>query len=351
VKSGATIQIPTSQRQNVYRVPQIRPNQRLEIVGGDIAGRSNASSALRSLIQPLVLSELTCGSGDDILSTKSNLSEVTSVPRTITQLGPKEAEFLSRMAAFERGIFTSATAAAYWGSPTYTRAVLHELTKKGWIARLKRGTYLVIPLEAGPERSWSEQAVVVAQYLVHPAAVAYWSALHHWHLTEQVPRVTFVQTPIRRSRREVEALGMHFRLVTVAKARFFGLVTQDVGGRRITVTDREKTLIDAADRPELSGGIVQLAEALRQGARDIDWPRLDAHLARFGVGTIYKRLGYLVETLDIGMPHVEERLATWRARLTKGISPLEPGGVAGGPTVTRWRIRVNVRGLEKRYAS
>lgn len=301
---------------------------------------------LRSLIRPPVLSELTCDGENDILSIKSNLLEVTSVPRTITRLGPKEAEFLSRMAAFERGIFTFATAAAYWGSRAYTRAVLYELTKKGWIARLKRGTYLVIPLEAGPERSWSEQAVVVAQHLVHPAAVAYWSALHHWHLTEQVPRVTFVQTPTRRSRREVEALGMRFRLVTVAKAKFFGLATQDVGGRRITVTDREKTLIDAADRPELSGGIVQLAEALRQGARDIDWPRLDAHLARFGVGTIYKRLGYLAEASDIGIPNVDERLASWKSRLTKGISPLEPGGGAGGPTITRWRIRVNVRGFE-----
>lgn len=270
--------------------------------------------------------------------------------RNITQLGPKEAEFLSRMAAFERGIFTSTKAAEYWGNPDYSKVVLHGLTKKGWIARLKYGTYLVIPLEAGPERRWSEQAVVVAQHLVHPAAVAYWSALHHWHLTEQVPRVTFVQTTTRRSQRKVEALGMRFQLVTVTKARFFGFVTQDVGGQTITVTDREKTLIDAADRPELSGGIAQLAEALRQGASDIDWPRLDAHLARFGVGTIYKRLGYLAEVLDIGMPHVDERLASWQSRLTAGISPLEPGGGAGGPTVTRWRVRVNVRGLE-RYGS
>jgi predicted transcriptional regulator of viral defense system len=269
------------------------------------------------------------------------------VLRNITQLGPKEAEFLSRMAAFERGIFTSAKAAEYWGDRDYSKAVLYKLTKKGWIARIKRGTYLVIPLDAGPERRWSEQAVVVAQHLVHPAAVAYWSALHHWRLTEQVPRVMFVQTPKRRSRRDVEALGMHFRLVTIAQAKFFGLMTQDMGGRPVTVTDREKTLIDAADRPELSGGIVQLAEALRQGASDIDWPRLDAHLARFGVGTIYKRLGYLVEILDIGMPHVEERLASWQSRLTAGISPLEPGSKNGGPTVTRWRIRVNVRGFEE----
>jgi predicted transcriptional regulator of viral defense system len=29
------------------------------------------------------------------------------------------------------------------------------------------------------------------------------------------------------------------------------------------ITDREKTLIDACDRPDLSGGILQIAQALR----------------------------------------------------------------------------------------
>lgn len=266
--------------------------------------------------------------------------------QSITELGPKEAEFLSRMAAFERGVFTSRKAAEFWGNPNYTKAVLHELVKKGWIARLTRGIYLVIPLEAGPERLWSEKAAVVAQHLVRPSAVAYWSALHYWHLTEQAPRVTFVQTPTRRSRREVEVLGMRFRFVTVGQKRFFGLVTHSAGGQPIIVTDREKTLIDAADRPELSGGIAQLAEALRQGARDVDWTKLDAHLVRFGVGAVYKRLGYLVEALGIPMPQVETRLAMWQSHLTAGISRLEPGGTDNGRTVTRWRLRVNVRGFE-----
>lgn len=268
--------------------------------------------------------------------------------RNITELGPREAEFLSRMAAFERGVFTSAKAAEFWGSPNYTKAVLHELAKKGWIARLTRGTYLVIPLEAGPERRWSERAVVIAQHLAHPSAVAYWSALHYWHLTEQVPRVTFVQTPRRLSRREVKVLGMVFRLVTVRERKFFGFVTHTAGDQPVVVTDREKTLIDAADRPDLSGGIAQLGEALQHSVQEFDWNRLDRHLERFGSGTMYKRIGYLVETLEVPIPESEARLARWRSRLSTGISPLEPGAGREGRTVTRWRIRVNVRGFEGR---
>ena len=268
--------------------------------------------------------------------------------QNITELGPRQAEFLSRMAAFERGVFTSAKATEFWGNSNYAKASLHDLVKKGWIERLTRGRYLVIPLEAGPERRWSERAAVIAQYLARPSAVAYWSALHYWELTEQIPRVTFVQTPARRPRREVEVLGMSFRLVTVMERRFFGLATHTENGHPVVVTDREKTLIDAADRPDLSGGVTQLAEALRQGIGDVDWKRLDTYLARFGSGAVYKRLGYLVEALGIPIPQAEARLARWRSHLSAGISPLEPGAGDKGRTATRWRIRANVRGLEAR---
>jgi predicted transcriptional regulator of viral defense system len=111
------------------------------------------------------------------------------------------------------------------------------------------------------------------------------------------------------------------------------------------ITDREKTLVDACDRPELCGGILQIAQALR--AIDIlDWEKIDVYLDRFNSGAIYKRLGYLIEQLDVPMPDREIRLAAWKAKLTQGIAWLEPGGAQTGPVVTRWRIRVNSKTLE-----
>ena len=38
---------------------------------------------------------------------------------------------------------------------------------KGWLARIERGRYLIVPLEAGPDRVWTEDALVIASYLVH----------------------------------------------------------------------------------------------------------------------------------------------------------------------------------------
>ncbi len=260
----------------------------------------------------------------------------------ITELGPREAEFLSRLAGEGRSVFTVRQARRFWGNPAYTTNVLGRLENKGWLRRLERGTYLIIPLEAGPTRDWSESALVLAPYLIQPAAIAYWSALHFWNMTEQIPDTFFVQSTRRKHRRQIEVLGVPFRFVTIPEARFFGVAQRTLDGKSIYVTDREKTLLDAADRPDLSGGIGQLAHALRAAWSDVDWPRLDEYLARWGMGSLVKRLGYLVETLELPLPDREERLARWQSALTAGIALLESRSGHSGRIVTRWRLRVNV---------
>lgn len=107
------------------------------------------------------------------------------------------------------------------------------------------------------------------------------------------------------------------------------------------VTDREKTLLDAA-RPDLSGGIAQLAQALQAAHADVDWTRLDDYLVKWGGGVPVKRLGYLVEALALPIPDLEQRLQRWQTSLSRGISLLEPGAGPSGPVVTRWRVRLNV---------
>jgi len=183
---------------------------------------------------------------------------------------------------------------------------------------------------------------VIVPYLIQPAAIAYWSALHYWNMTEQVPRTVFVQSTRRKHRRQKRVLGILFRFVTVVEAKFFGVVERTLDGKPIYVTDREKTLLDAADRPDLSGGIGQLAQALRNAWADVDWQRLDEYLVRWGTGSLTKRLGYLIEILELPIPDREERLTRWRRSLSSGIASLEPRSGDKGHVVTRWRVRVNV---------
>jgi len=248
------------------------------------------------------------------------------------------------LAAQNKSIFTSRQAQKFWGSDDRTNEALRRLERGGWLHRLERGKYLIVPLEAGVERRWSESALVIAPHLIQPAAIAYWSALHYWQLTEQIPRTVFVQSTTRKRQSEKKILGITFRFITVVQTKFFGVVRKTIEGQPFYVTDCEKTLVDAADRPELSGGAIQLAQSL-QAAQEINWQRLTDYLLRWPATSPLKRLGYLVETLDLPIPNRSETLDQWQRAIAPGVVKLEPGhSEKAGSIVTRWQLRTNVTG-------
>jgi len=262
--------------------------------------------------------------------------------QTITGLSQREAEFLARLAAENRSIFRYDEIASYWPNSTSAHQALSRLQRGGWLKRIERGLYMLVPLSAGPDRVWTENALVIGTRLVEPGAIAYWSALRFWNFTEQAPHTIFVQSPQRKLQSRLVLAGVQYQIVTIGASRFFGLIRRTVDGQPVQVTDRAKSILDAADRPGLCGGIWQLAQALRGHWAEIEWPTLDDYLFRFASGAVYKRLGYLIEALDLPIPDRVERLTRWQSQLTAGIALLDPDELAGGSVRLRWRVRDNI---------
>lgn len=262
--------------------------------------------------------------------------------RTIISLSDAEASLLTRLASDGKEIFTIRDAYDLLGEDRSTRDALERLVNKGWLERIEKGKYLIVPLEAGPDRTWSEDAYVIAGNLVDPSAIAYWSALSYWGLTEQVPRITYVQTTDRKENRRPSVLSMQFRIVRVKPRKFFGNRREPRGQSLIQVTDREKTIVDCLDRPELSGGVGEVAKALQEGEGAFEWERLNAYLDRFGSGAVVKRLGFLVESLQLTQGPEPGLLEGWRELLSAGISKLDPSTPREAHRIaTRWRLAVN----------
>ncbi len=258
-------------------------------------------------------------------------------------LSHAESTLLTTLAARGRSVFATGDAYAIRGRGRATRDALERLVRKGWLERIAKGKYLIVPLEAGPERTWTESAHVIAGELVSPSMVSYWSALAYWNLTEQVPRVTYVQTTSRKEERTPTILGMRFRIVRVKPRKLFGGHRYYSRGGPVLVADREKTIVDCLDRPDLSGGVEEVARALVASDGDLDWDRVTDYLCRFGSGAIVKRLGFLAEHLEFAHPPEPCMLARWRELLTAGIGKLDPSSPRKPHrTVTRWRIAVNL---------
>jgi len=263
-------------------------------------------------------------------------------------LSAQVATVLAGLSAKGKTFFSLADFAAGmgWSRPRASK-LLHQLQESGWVVRIVRGTYLIVPLEAGPESTWSEDSLVVAAYLAKPAAVAYWSACHHWNWTEQVSRTIFIQTPQRVRAASRKVIGVQYRFVCVQHRKFFGTTRRTAGQGQFTVTDREKTLVDALDHPELCGGIGQVIAMLPAAVPAVNWDRVEEYLKRLGSGAAYKRLGLLVEHLGekVHIPGRAGRIERWRSLLTGGYAPLEPRRPMTGPASARWRVRLNVPGV------
>lgn len=262
--------------------------------------------------------------------------------QNITGLSPREAELLTWLAGSGRWIFRLADVREHLPDERSAARTLSRLERGGWLRRIERGLYMLLPLEAGPERTWTQDSMVIGTRLAEPSAIAYWSALRYWNLTEQIPRTMFVQTPRRKARVIVTVNGVSYHMIYINAARFFGTITSSVSGQEFRVTDREKTIIDALDRPDLSGGIWQVAQAIAQTGEALNWQRLNAYVERFSSGAVLKRLGYLVETIRPEMRDDLETVQRWQSMLTQGIADLEPSEKGQGTVRRRWRIRDNI---------
>ena len=265
-------------------------------------------------------------------------------PTTETQLPADLRAALSRLArGAHGGLITVNEAVALLGrSPSATATWLARLARRGWLARARRGLYVVLPLEATASRSPSvEDPWVLASKLFSPCYIGGWSAAEHWGLTEQLFRSTFVVTAAGVRRQTERVLGLEFHVVKVARVRLTAMTLVWRGRERVPVSDRERTLADALASPGWVGGIRHLADLLRAYRESRHWnpTRLLNRVNELGRGAAFKRLGFLAEML---LPGAEQVVRVCLTKRTAGIIKLDPSVSTRGRLNKRWGLWVNV---------
>ncbi|TET71564.1 MAG: hypothetical protein E3J56_06515 [Candidatus Aminicenantes bacterium] len=229
-------------------------------------------------------------------------------------------------------IFTFNEAKDTFGTNFYvTKVILSRLEKRGWIERIEKGKYIIIPLGA-EKGKYTLNEFVIGSLLVKPYAIAYWSALNFYGLTEQIPNTVFMQTTARKKKQEIDVFGVKYKLVRIKKEKIFGLRTEWIEETEINITDREKTIIDCLDKPQYCGGVVEVAKALRK--ENLNHEKIVKYAREIGNSGVIRRLGYLCDFLriDIDVPMIE----------TRNYLLLDPTMPHKGKKDAKWRVIVNL---------
>jgi predicted transcriptional regulator of viral defense system len=217
---------------------------------------------------------------------------------------------------------------------------LARWAEDGWLRRVRRGLYIGVPIEATNPAAWSEDALLVAAEVWSPCYFTGWTAASHWALTEQVFRTTVLKTSQRVRTSSARLLDHDYAISHAAEDSLtWGLRTEWRENTRLRFADPARTVVDILDNPRLGAGIRHGAEVLMAYLEEQDPARLVEYGDRLGNRTVFKRLGWLVETFGLDLPDL---VTECQERVSSGITALDPGGPGGGRRAGRWGLRVNI---------
>ena len=132
----------------------------------------------------------------------------------------------ARLAALSRslpGPFTAEDAAPVLGvGHAEAAGLLGHLAAQGWLSRVRRGLFSVVPLDAVAPSKWRADPWLVADKLFAPCYIGGWSACEHWNLTEQLFRSIVVVTAVPQRTVHKTIQGTDFRLAVRKPAAIFG---------------------------------------------------------------------------------------------------------------------------------
>lgn len=216
--------------------------------------------------------------------------------------------------------------------------LLSRWSRAGWLQRIKRGFYVSIPVESSPNALAIENPWIVVSNIYSPGYIGGFSAIKHWNLSEQIFETTTFFTTKNVKARNIKFSNIRIHLKAIKSERIFGTKPIWVGSNKILVSDPSRTIVDLFDDPSLAGGMTVVrdlfAEYLASEHKNVSL--LIDYANRLGNKAVFKRMGFLIETLG---GENQEVLDSIQGKISKGYSKFDPT-IENTKFIRRWNLSV-----------
>jgi len=218
--------------------------------------------------------------------------------------------------------------------------LLNDLERKGWLFRLKKGKYIVVPqdMEKGFPVDWfviARELVDIDEYYLFG-----YSALVLQNMITHPVMTVFIASPSRYRSRQI--LDVKFKFISIARDKIWGVEEKWITEQdKVKVSDLERTVLDCLAFPKYAGGVTEVWQGVLRRKKDFDYAKFYRYIENFGNFAVGRRFGYLAESsgLDMGglLPKFQKL-----AENTKGYSLLDPSLSDEGKYFAKWGLRINI---------
>ena len=206
-----------------------------------------------------------------------------------------------------------------------------------WVKRVKRGVYIPIAATDADGSLSIEDPWILANNLFSPGYIAGFSAIKHWDFTDQIFETTTFFTTKQIKNRHPVIGSSRFHLKTISSHKVFGTKNVWRENIKIAVSDPTKTIVDLLDDPSIVGGmrIVQDVFIEYKNTEYYDLDMLVIYAEKMKNKTIFKRLGFLMETLGLEQDIKKYGLEN---KISLGYSEFDPG-LKNNIRISRWKLK------------
>jgi len=222
------------------------------------------------------------------------------IQNNLRSLGPKEAKVALSFREQGQNIVTTADILALLGNEPSSHRVIENLVRKGWLTRLKRGRYLTLPPEYGPENLGENNPLALASAILDPSYIGWWAAASYHGFTTQKPRMISVAALRQLPSRVIE--DHQIRFVKIVPRKFFGFRHENLYGREVCISTPAKTLVDCVDRPDMAGGAVEIARIIHGASSSVDPYEMTEVALKMKSTATLQRLGFLADLVGWEWP-------------------------------------------------
>ena len=217
---------------------------------------------------------------------------------------------------------------------------LSELVKRKVLSRLKNGKFIIIPRETGNNERYLGNWFVAAREVINSPDyyLGFYSAMNHWAMLTQPLHKIFIVTPERQI--VPKQLKDILYIIYMNKKFIWGVseewVTQT---QKVRISDLEKTILDGLLYPRHCGGITEISKGIWISREKIDFRKLGEYVKRYNKNVIAKRLGYILEILELGTISLKFDL---RRYVKERYDILDPSMPIENKNKNTWRLIDNI---------